>query len=72
MTNTAQPTIAVDDLRGGEITPFGEVAYITAEPDGVDVTFVGPADEEAPCSHFDYGVSLAVEADSAIRSGHIL
>lgn len=53
--------IAVEDLRGGEATPFGVVAHITCESDGVDVTFEGVAGEEAPCSHFDYRETLDVE-----------
>jgi hypothetical protein len=51
--NTAR--IAVENLRGGEATPFGEVAYIIAESDGVDVVFT---DGEA--HHFNYGDTLEV------------
>lgn len=64
MAGTSKPRkteIEVSHLRGGEVTPFGEVAYITCEPDGVDVTFVAEhAGDEAPCFHFAYGETLEV------------
>jgi hypothetical protein len=53
-------TEEVEYLRGGEITPFGEVAYIIQESDGVDVVFIGVPSEEAPCFHFDYGTKLEI------------
>jgi DNA-binding LytR/AlgR family response regulator len=47
--------IAVEELQGAEMTPFGEVAYIIAETDGVDVVFT-----DGECHHFNYGESVEV------------
>jgi hypothetical protein len=47
--------IAVEELRGDEITPFGRVAYIIAESDGVDVVFTN-----GEAHHWNYGDTLEV------------
>lgn len=68
MSQTTQTTrIAVEELRGGEITPRGIVAYITCEMDGVDVAFGNGGDD---CSHYEYGE--AFDVSNAAECGHII
>lgn len=61
-----QQDVAVEYLRGGEITPRGVVAYITCESDGVDVIFNGNRDD---CSHYAYGETLRVA--NPVECGHV-
>ena len=58
--STPQQRIAVEDLRGDEVTDFGKVAYIICEDDGVDVVFYG----DDGCFHFDYGTLLAISTEA--------